>query len=73
MITELTKVQHDAIPQYVEKWLAVELNSGKDVVRGNLFQKARQVAGLLVPLTVSIFENTEQFSKRLHDEADRKQ
>jgi energy-coupling factor transporter transmembrane protein EcfT len=57
----------------VEKWLAVELNSGKDVVRGNLFQKARQVAGLLVPLTVSIFENTEQFSKRLHDEADRKQ
>ncbi|GJL79739.1 MAG: hypothetical protein NPINA01_27280 [Nitrospinaceae bacterium] len=49
----------------VERRLIAELNSGKDVVKGNLFQKARQVARLLVPLTVSIFENTEEFSKRL--------
>jgi energy-coupling factor transporter transmembrane protein EcfT len=56
----------------VEKWLSQELNSGKDVVKGNLFQKARQVARLLVPLTVSIFSNTEKFSKRLNGEADPK-
>lgn len=56
----------------VEKWLSTELNSGKDAVKGNLFEKARQVARLLVPLTVSIFSNTEQFSKRLHDDADSK-
>ncbi len=57
----------------VEKWMSQELNRDKEVVKGNLFQKARQVARLLVPLTVSIFENTEQFSKRLSDEAERKQ
>jgi energy-coupling factor transport system permease protein len=57
----------------VEKWMTAELNNGKEVVQGNLFQKARQVARLLVPLTVSIFENTEQFSKQLHGEAERKQ
>jgi len=51
----------------VEKWLAAELSSGKQVVRGNLFQKARQVARLLVPLTVSVFENTERFSKQLEN------
>jgi len=57
----------------VEKWMAQELDDGKGAVKGNLFQKARQVARLLVPLTVSIFSNTEQFSKRLHGEAEREE
>jgi energy-coupling factor transporter transmembrane protein EcfT len=56
----------------VEKWVAQEMSSEKEVVKGNLFQKARQVARLLVPLTVSIFSNTEKFSKRLNGETERK-
>lgn len=49
----------------VEKRLVKELNDKKKI-SGSLFSKARQVAHLLIPLTVFVFENTEQFSKRLH-------
>lgn len=55
----------------VEKRLITELNTRRDMFRGNLFHKARQAARLLIPLTVFVFENTEQFSKRLNN-ADRK-
>jgi hypothetical protein len=43
----------------------MQLND-KNTIRGSLFSKARQVAHLLIPLTVFVFENTERFSKRLH-------
>jgi energy-coupling factor transporter transmembrane protein EcfT len=49
----------------VEKWLVVELNEKK--ISGSLFNKTRQVAHLLIPLTVSVFENTDQYSKRLNN------
>lgn len=50
----------------VEKRLVVELNENK--ISGNLFNKARQVAHLLIPLTVFVFENTERYSEQLHKE-----
>lgn len=49
----------------VEQWLAAEFQSRKKEIRGSLFNKARQTARLLVPLTVSIFENPEKFSQQL--------
>ena len=49
----------------VEKRLVMELNKNK--ISGSLFNKARQVAHLLIPLTVFVFENTEQYSKRLEN------
>ncbi len=49
----------------VEQWLAAEFQSRKKEISGSLFNKARQTARLLVPLTVSIFENTEKFSQQL--------
>ncbi|MCH8312292.1 MAG: hypothetical protein IID17_04850, partial [Nitrospinae bacterium] len=49
----------------VEKRLAVELNNNK--ISGSLFNKARQVAHLLIPLTVFVFENTEQYSNQLNN------
>ena len=54
----------------VEKRLVTGLNGpgkNKDRIRGSLFSKARQVAHLLIPLTVSVFENTERFSNRLNN------
>jgi len=48
----------------VEKRLVVELNQKK--ISGSLFNKARQVAHLLIPLTVSVFENTDRYAKRLN-------
>ena len=56
----------------VEKRLIAELDSGKDKIRGNLFNKARQTARLLIPLTVYVFENTDLFAERLGN-ADRKE
>ena len=49
----------------VEQWLAAELQTKKEKISGSLFNKARQTARLLVPLTVSIFENPEKFSQQL--------
>lgn len=51
----------------VEKRLVTELNDKKKI-SGSLFNKARQVAHLLIPLTVFVFENSEQFSKQLKNE-----
>jgi len=54
----------------VEKRLVAELNDKdelKNKISGSLFNKARQVAHLLIPLTVFVFENTEQYSKRLNN------
>jgi len=54
----------------VEKRLIVELNDKDkkpDKISGSLFNKARQVAHLLIPLTVFVFKNSEQFSKRLNN------
>lgn len=52
----------------VEKRLVVELNDTgkKDKISGSLFNKARQVAHLLIPLTIFVFKNSELFSKRLN-------
>jgi energy-coupling factor transporter transmembrane protein EcfT len=50
----------------VEKQLVKQLND-ENKIRGSLFSKARQVAHLLIPLTVFVFENTEQFSKQLNN------
>lgn len=50
----------------VEKRVVEELNEKK--ISGSLFSKARQVAYLLIPLTVFIFENTEQYSERLRNQ-----
>ncbi len=47
----------------VEKRLVMELN--EDKIRGSLFSKARQVAHLLIPLTVFVFENAGEYSKHL--------
>jgi len=55
----------------VENRLVTELNEKdgiKNKISGSLFDKARQVAHLLIPLTVFVFENAEQFSKRLNNE-----
>jgi len=49
----------------VEQWWASEFQSRKKEIRGSLFNKARQTARLLVPLTGSIFANTERFSEQL--------
>jgi len=49
----------------VEKRLVTELSDNK--ISGSLFNKARQVAQLLIPLTVFVFENTEQYSKKLNN------
>jgi energy-coupling factor transporter transmembrane protein EcfT len=49
----------------VEKRLVIELNKNK--ISGSLFNKARQVAHLLIPLTVFVFENTDEYSKRLEN------
>lgn len=49
----------------VEKRLIKELHEKK--ISGSLFNKARQVAHLLIPLTVSVFENTDQYARRLGD------
>jgi energy-coupling factor transporter transmembrane protein EcfT len=49
----------------VEQRLVMELNKNK--ISGSLFNKARQVAHLLIPLTVFVFENTEKYSKQLTD------
>jgi energy-coupling factor transporter transmembrane protein EcfT len=50
----------------VEKRLVKELDEKK--ISGSLFNKARQVAYLLIPLTVFVFENTEQYSEKLHSQ-----
>jgi len=50
----------------VEKRVVKELNEKK--ISGSLFSKARQVAYLLIPLTVFVFENTERYSQQLHKE-----
>jgi energy-coupling factor transporter transmembrane protein EcfT len=49
----------------VEKRIVKELSEKK--ISGSLFSKARQVAHLLIPLTVFVFENTEQYSESLHN------
>ena len=54
----------------VEKRLVTELNEKdelKNKISGSLFNKARQVAHLLIPLTVFVFENCSVFSKRLNN------
>ena len=54
----------------VEKRLVTELNDKDEIkkkISGSLFNKARQVAHLLIPLTVFVFENTEQYSKKLNN------
>ncbi|MCH7622465.1 MAG: hypothetical protein IIB46_00080, partial [Nitrospinae bacterium] len=49
----------------VEKRLVTELNNNR--ISGSLFNKARQVAHLLIPLTVSVFENSGQFANQLNN------
>jgi energy-coupling factor transporter transmembrane protein EcfT len=48
----------------VEKRLVMQLND-KNTIRGSLFSKARQVAHLLIPLTVFVFANAGEYSKHL--------
>jgi energy-coupling factor transporter transmembrane protein EcfT len=55
----------------VEKRVVKELND-KEKIRGNLFSKARQVAHLLIPLTVFVFENSERFAKKINNSEDSK-
>ncbi len=50
----------------VEMRVVKELND-KEKISGSLFSKARQVAQLLIPLTVFVFENAEQFAKKLNN------
>jgi len=49
----------------VDKRLVAELNGNK--ISGSVFSKARQVAHLLIPLTVFVFANTERYSQQLNN------
>ncbi|MFQ5449611.1 MAG: energy-coupling factor transporter transmembrane component T family protein [Nitrospinaceae bacterium] len=46
-----------------ERWFHARI--GKETIKGNLFRKAGQVGRLLLPLTVSVLNDAERFSRQL--------